>query len=113
MNRIEAVVGFYNLLTGIVVEQKNTSDKLDTFCCSFSNGPSSHAFMLHHDKVQQEIEFNPSLSDDSLTLGKRGRSIGRKVLPLPEFLNEDIYFDVNEAPRFLFKVLRSIHEGKQ
>ncbi|XP_062521688.1 uncharacterized protein LOC134196550 isoform X2 [Corticium candelabrum] len=42
VSEIQMVNGFYNLLTGITIQPTKTSDTVDTFCCSFTNGPPGH-----------------------------------------------------------------------
>ena len=100
---------FYSLLTGIDVEFKTESKSSKTFECRFSNGPKGKAFLLHHDENEEEIEYNPEVPETS---GLRRKSIGRALLPFPEFMREDIVMDANDAPRFLFRILRSVHENQ-
>jgi len=98
------VIKFYSQLTGITLSQENTCEDVCSFqsfnCTFFPGANTSHClqFRLTHDKEFDEIEYSPN-----------PKSPGSEdvLLSLPNYLQENIFFGSDQAPKFLAKLLKT------
>jgi len=100
----KSVIKFYSQLTGITLSQENTCEDVSSFqsfnCTFFPAANTSHClqFRLTQDKEFDEIEYSPN-----------PRSPGSEdvLLRLPNYLQENIFFNSDQAPKFLAKLLKT------
>jgi len=100
----KSVINFYSRLIGVSLSPDNTCEDSSSFqsfnCTFFPTASSTHSlqFRLTLDKEFDEIEYSPN-----------PQSPGSEdvLLNLPKYLQENIFFGADQAPRFLAKLLKT------
>lgn len=100
----KSVIEFYSQLTGVTLSQENASEDVSPFqsfnCTFFPAANTSHClqFRLTLDKEFDEIEYSPN---------PRSPGSEEVLLSLPNYLQENIFFNPDQAPKFLAKLLKT------